>query len=78
MSTEPEYRPGLEDVPAATSAVSFLDGFAGVNRRAHGVGQIDRCGECIVASRAEQEDAMRAAAVSLLMVILSFVKPLKK
>lgn len=26
MSTEPEYRPGLEDVPAAKSAVSFLDG----------------------------------------------------
>jgi citrate synthase len=26
MSTEPEYRPGLEDVPAARSAVSFLDG----------------------------------------------------
>ena len=23
MSTEPEYRPGLEDVPAAKSAVSF-------------------------------------------------------
>jgi citrate synthase len=26
MSTEPEFRPGLEDVPAAKSAVSFLDG----------------------------------------------------
>ena len=26
MSTEIEYRPGLEDVPAAKSAVSFLDG----------------------------------------------------
>jgi citrate synthase len=26
MSTELEYRPGLEDVPAAKSAVSFLDG----------------------------------------------------
>jgi citrate synthase len=26
MSTEPEYRPGLDDVPAAKSAVSFLDG----------------------------------------------------
>jgi citrate synthase len=26
MSTEPEYRPGLEDVPAAKSAVSFIDG----------------------------------------------------
>ncbi len=26
MSTEPEYRPGLEDVPAARSAVSFIDG----------------------------------------------------
>jgi citrate synthase len=26
MTTEPEYRPGLEDVPAAKSAVSFLDG----------------------------------------------------
>ena len=24
--TEPEYRPGLEDVPAAKSAVSFIDG----------------------------------------------------
>ena len=26
MSTDAEYKPGLEDVPAATSAVSFLDG----------------------------------------------------
>jgi citrate synthase len=26
MSTEPEYRPGLEDVPAAKSAISFIDG----------------------------------------------------
>ncbi len=26
MSTEIEYKPGLEDVPAAKSAVSFLDG----------------------------------------------------
>ena len=26
MSTEPEFKPGLEDVPAAKSAVSFLDG----------------------------------------------------
>jgi citrate synthase len=26
MSTDPEYRPGLEDVPAAKSAVSFIDG----------------------------------------------------
>ena len=26
MSTEAEYKPGLEDVPAAKSAVSFLDG----------------------------------------------------
>ncbi len=26
MSTEPEYRPGLEDVPAAKSGVSFIDG----------------------------------------------------
>lgn len=26
MSSEPEYRPGLEDVPAAKSAVSFIDG----------------------------------------------------
>src|SRR5438045_3704367 len=26
MTTEPEFRPGLEDVPAAKSAVSFLDG----------------------------------------------------
>lgn len=26
MSNEPEFRPGLEDVPAAKSAVSFLDG----------------------------------------------------
>lgn len=26
MSTEPEFRPGLEDVPVAKSAVSFLDG----------------------------------------------------
>ena len=26
MNTEPEFRPGLEDVPAAKSAVSFLDG----------------------------------------------------
>lgn len=26
MTTETEYRPGLEDVPAAKSAVSFLDG----------------------------------------------------
>ena len=26
MSSEPEFRPGLEDVPAARSAVSFIDG----------------------------------------------------
>src|SRR3954463_8871626 len=26
MSNESEYKPGLEDVPAAKSAVSFLDG----------------------------------------------------
>src|SRR3954470_7270189 len=26
MSPDPEFRPGLEDVPAAKSAVSFLDG----------------------------------------------------
>src|SRR6185369_5581401 len=26
MTTEAEYKPGLEDVPAAKSAVSFLDG----------------------------------------------------
>ncbi|MDB5311879.1 MAG: gltA [Gemmataceae bacterium] len=26
MSSEPEFKPGLEDVPAAKSAVSFLDG----------------------------------------------------
>lgn len=26
MSTEPEFKPGLEDVPAAKSAVSFIDG----------------------------------------------------
>ena len=26
MSSEPEYKPGLEDVPAAKSAVSYLDG----------------------------------------------------
>ena len=26
MSSEPEFRPGLEDVPAAKSAVSFIDG----------------------------------------------------
>src|SRR2546421_537695 len=26
MTAAPEYRPGLEDVPAAKSAVSFLDG----------------------------------------------------
>src|SRR2546429_8940491 len=26
MTTEAEFRPGLEDVPAAKSAVSFLDG----------------------------------------------------
>ncbi len=26
MSTDPEFRPGLEDVPAAKSAVSFIDG----------------------------------------------------
>ena len=26
MTTEADYKPGLEDVPAAKSAVSFLDG----------------------------------------------------
>ena len=29
MTTEADFKPGLEDVPAAKSAVSFLDGKKG-------------------------------------------------